>query len=100
MFPEEDSFRGPFSSQLQELSKTIISIEELVQKTINKYTRQDQIEEPEPNVSEFNKQIEGLHLKDTSFFGECDHRKQQIEAAISQRLDVQGFQDIAKRLQS
>lgn len=45
-----------------------------------------------------NTEVEALHLAVSNYFGDCDRRKQKIEAEISTRLDVEGFSDIANQI--
>ena len=42
--------------------------------------------------------VEGLHLAVSNYFGDCDKRKQRIEAEISEKVDFNDFGRIAETL--
>jgi hypothetical protein len=48
--------------------------------------------------AELDRQIEALHLAVSNYIGDCDRRKQKIEAAIAERLDVSAFGRIGASL--
>jgi hypothetical protein len=94
---------GPFSQQQRELKE---SFEKLKTSTIQKMRQI--LGAPAPldeqthraNRAELDRQIENLHLAVSTYFGDCDKRKQVIEAAVSLAIDVRGFATIGAVLSS
>lgn len=91
--------QGPFSAQQKELVDAFEALKNSVRSKIEK------IETSMPNEKDLkifrqdlDKQIEHLHLMVSSYFGDCNNRKQQIEAVISERVDVSDFKEIGKQL--
>ena len=93
--------QGPFGIQQRELVEAFEALKNSVRSKI------DKIESGSPNDKDLNmksfrqdldKQIEHLHLMVSSYFGDCDNRKQQIEAVISDQVDVSNFKDIAQKI--
>ena len=48
--------------------------------------------------TDLDEQIESVHLCISNYFGECDRRKQKIEAKISEQIDVSDFSLIGDEL--
>jgi hypothetical protein len=92
---------GPFSEQQQELTEAFMKVKtSTIQKTkqiLNATTPMDE-QTQRSTRAELDKQIENLHLAVSTYFGDCDKRAQNIEAAISQSLDVAGFAEIGEAL--
>ena len=47
---------------------------------------------------ELDEEVEALHLAVSNYFGDCDKRKQKIEAEISEKIDIEGFGQIGDTL--
>ena len=45
-----------------------------------------------------NSNVENLHLAVSNYFGDCDRRKLRIEAAISEKIDIQNFKKIGEQI--
>lgn len=50
--------------------------------------------------SKLNGEVEALHLAVSNYFGDCDKRKQKIEAEISEKVDFTDFGYIADTILS
>ncbi|KAH0792784.1 hypothetical protein GPJ56_003407 [Histomonas meleagridis] len=48
--------------------------------------------------TDLDEQIESVHLCISNYFGECDRKKQKIEAKISEQIDVTDFSMIGEEL--
>ena len=90
----------PFSKQQESLSDTFYKLREIANSKIEVLQRNPNLTDEQLNQykTEIGKQVEALHLMISNYFGDCDRRKQRIEASVSQKFDVQGFSDIANQI--
>ncbi|OHS99474.1 hypothetical protein TRFO_08424 [Tritrichomonas foetus] len=96
----ENQKRGPFAQQQADLTNAFENLRESTQQKIN-LIMDNHISDDTPMKNfrpELDKQIETLHLMVSSYFGDCDRRKQRIEAVISEQVDVSGFKEIGAAL--
>lgn len=94
----------PFSKQQKQLSDAFKELKNSVRSKIDKIDKNDSGSPNDKDLNlkafrqELDKQVEHLHLMISSYFGDCDRRKQQIEAVISEQVDVSDFRRIGESL--
>lgn len=91
---------GPFDQQQRELTEAFNLLKNVVNDKISQILESTTIEENMMKQfrSEIDKQAEMLHLSISNYSGDCDRRKQKIEAKISENVDVVEFGLIGERL--
>lgn len=88
--------QGPFAAQQKDLAEAFDQLRKSVRGKIEKIgTTMPSEKDAKLFRQELDKQVEHLHLMVSSYFGDCDNRKQQIEAVISEQIDVLDFKVIA-----
>lgn len=91
--------QGPFASQQKDLVDAFEVLKNSVRSKIEKIEASAFSEKDTKSFrQDLDKQIEHLHLMVSSYFGDCDNRKQQIEAVISEKVDVSDFMEIGKQI--
>ena len=101
--PSNPQNQGLFAKQEEDLER---AYEKLKKTTRNKIRKINEgkivINEKDPLTTKIKKKIddevEALHLAVSNFYGDCDKRKQKIEAEISEKVDFEGFGKIADNL--
>jgi hypothetical protein len=99
MQPPEDF--GPFAAQQKELQTAFDQLCESTFRKANEILSSQVLMDEQTtrrHRADLDRQIEAVHLAVSNYFGDCDKRKQRIEAAISQSLDVDGFGAIGAEL--
>jgi hypothetical protein len=92
---------GPFSKQQDELRKAFDTFHTSTLQKVSDIKRAAVVVDEATMRgyrADLDRQIEALHLAVSNYVGDCDRRKQRIEAAMSEQLDIADFEDIGKAL--
>ena len=92
---------GRFHKQQTELKASLTKMQEITAQKIA-FIVQNQgnltAEQLANACSDLDTQTEQLHLSITNYFGDCDKRKQKIEAQIGNNLDTSDFSSLGHKL--